>query len=67
MDVFLLEMRMKQRNKTNESVAAYLGIDPATFYRKKKGDSDFSRKEIQKMRSFLDLTAEDVDQIFFSD
>lgn len=67
MNVYLLEMKMKQANKTNEEVAKALNIDPATFYRKKKGESDFLRTEIQKIRNVLNLTSEDVDTIFFID
>lgn len=67
MDIYLLEMKMKQASKTNEDVARALDIDPVTFYRKKKGDSDFLRTEIQKIRTILNLTSKEVDAIFFDE
>lgn len=67
MNEYLLEMHMKNHGLSNEEMARRLCIDPATFYRKKKGISDFTRKELQKMRASLELSSEDVDAIFFDD
>lgn len=67
MNAPLLEMKIKENKLTNEKVAALLDIDPATFHRKKKGESDFLRKEIQKIRALLHLSSDDVDAIFFND
>ena len=67
MNEYLLEMHMKKKEISNEKMAKSLEIDPATFYRKKKGISDFTRKEIQKMRKCLELSSSDVDAIFFDD
>lgn len=66
-NVLLLELKMKQKHLTNEDIAKALNIDPATFYRKKRGYSDFSRTEMQKIRSILNLTSQEVDSIFFDD
>ena len=44
-----------------------IGVDPATFYRKKVGESDFYRREIQALRKILNLSSKEVDSIFFDD
>jgi hypothetical protein len=67
MDYLLLEMKMKQIGITSESMSRVLDIDPATFYRKKRGESDFTRSEIRKIMKELNLTSEEVDSIFFKD
>ena len=61
MDYLLLEMKMKQIGITSESMSR------ATFYRKKRGESDFTRSEIRKIMKELNLTSEEVDSIFFKD
>ena len=50
--------------KTNKEVAAYLGINEATLYRKIKADGNFTREEINKMISFLNI--KDPEEIFFA-
>lgn len=67
MDAILLEAACKRKGLTNQHVAQLLGMDESTFYRKRKGLTDFTRKEIQKLRSILNLTPEDVDEIFFTE
>ncbi|MEG0366081.1 MAG: hypothetical protein RR585_04545 [Coprobacillus sp.] len=67
MNAYLLEMKMKEANVSTEKAASETNMDPATFYRKKNGDSDFYRREIQILRRLLNLTSEDVDLIFFTD
>ena len=67
MNSFLLDSKMREKGVTNEKMANLLDIDPATFYRKKKGVSEFTRKEIQIIRKVLCLTHEEVDLIFFID
>lgn len=67
MNCSLLDAKIVERGKTQEAIASYLGISPSTFYRKKKGESDFFRDEIQKIRKFLSLSPQEVDEIFFDD
>lgn len=67
MDWIALEAMQKRKGLTNEDVAKKLGIDPATYYRKKRGETDFYRKEVQMLRKILDLSAKDADDIFFGD
>lgn len=63
----LLEAKTKECGLTNEDVAKALAIDPATYYRKKRGETDFYRREIRIIRKLLGLSSEDVDIIFFND
>lgn len=67
MNAFLLEIKMKQAGVTIEQMSKETNMDPATFYRKKIGESDFYRKEIQILRKILNLTSDEVDSIFFDD
>lgn len=66
MDVEKLRNKMACSRKTVESMAMYLGINPATLYRKLDGKSDFTRNEIVLVTAFLNLTNEDVFAIFFA-
>lgn len=52
---------------TLAEVAGQIGINPATLSRKMSGESDFTRAEIQKMRTVLGMTAADADAIFFAE
>lgn len=54
------------RNETLGKVAEYLGINQATLTRKLNGESDFYRAEIQAIASMLDLSTDEVTEIFFS-
>ena len=48
-------------------VAKRLKINPATMTRKMAGETEFTRAELQKLRTMLNLTAEEFDAIFFAD
>ena len=65
MNWILLEAKTKEHGLTNEDVANALNIGPTTYYRKKRGETDFYREEIQKIRKILELSSSDVDAIFF--
>lgn len=65
MDALKLEYELKKKGITTEQIAHILNMDKATFYRKKKGISDFTRMEIQTIKETLDLSIEEVDAIFF--
>ncbi len=52
---------------SKEDIAKYLGVNPATVYRKFNGESDFTLSELRKLKKVLHLTKEDVDRIFFSE
>lgn len=52
---------------TIADVAGQLNINPTTLHRKISGESEFTRKEIQQLRSILNMSAEEIDAIFFAD
>lgn len=49
---------------STSNIAKTLGIDKATLSRKISGQSDFYRNEIAKLCKILDLTSEEIMQIF---
>ena len=66
MNWIMLEAKTKELGLTNEDVAKALNIDPSTYYRKKRGETDFYRREIRLIRKLLCLSPEEVDSIFFN-
>lgn len=62
----LLKAKMVANGVSNEDVAAAIGIDSSTFSKKLNGTSDFKRTEIQIIRSFLNLSVEESESIFFA-
>jgi transcriptional regulator with XRE-family HTH domain len=52
---------------SKEDIAKYLGVNPATVYRKFNGESDFTLSELRKLKKVLHLSKEDVDRIFLSE
>lgn len=63
----LLTARMVEKSVTNAQLAEALSIDEATLYRKKSGQSDFYRREIQIIKQFLELSDQDIRLIFFDE
>lgn len=57
------EVALVRAGKTKKQLAEYLGIDPATLYRKIENDGYFTRQEIVKIVEFLDI--KDPMKIFF--
>lgn len=51
---------------TMETLAEILGINPATLSRKVNGNSDFTRNEMQLIKSRLNVSPENMDAIFFA-
>ena len=47
-------------------IAATIGCNESTLYRKLNGKSDFTRNEIQMIRQKLKLSAEEIENIFFA-
>ena len=62
-----LKSKMVEKNLRDQDMAKILGIDVSTFYRKKTGITEFNREEIKAMKNCLNLTADEVDAIFFED
>lgn len=56
-----------RRGKTMADVAEAIGIDESTLYRKRKGISEFTAKEIKGIRVFLNLDLSEQDNIFFAE
>ena len=63
----LLQANMKIYNDTGETLAEYLGINKSTLSTKMNGHKDFTQGEIHKIKIRYNLTAEEVDSIFFAD
>ena len=61
----LFRAKYIERNLKAADVATILGINPATLSRKVSGESDFTRNEIQLFRTALNLSAEEITEIFF--
>lgn len=62
----LLEARMKEFGDLGETLAQALNMTPTTFSRKKNGIADFTQSEIMQIKLRYNLTAEDVERIFFT-
>lgn len=55
---------VKERGVKLSAVALAMGIDLTTLLRKRKGDSDFSRSEIQACCDFFNLP--EMNDVFFA-
>ena len=55
---------MARKELTSSDIAKELGIDPATLSRKISGQSDFYCNKIAKLCKILNLSAEEIMQIF---
>lgn len=58
-----LQAQMVLKGITGKEMAARMGINEGTLYRKMGNDGDFSRSEITKIMEILDI--EDPSEIFF--
>lgn len=62
----LLESKMKLFGDSNTTLAKHLGITPQSLSAKKTGNkSGFKQVEIVKIKEKYNLSAEEVDDIFF--
>lgn len=61
-----LQAEIVRNGLTKETFCKEMGINPVTFYRKMKGETDFYRKEIVKTSEILHLNKEDICRIFFN-
>lgn len=62
----LLEAKLKEKGINIIEISKLLGIEKTTFYRKISGKSDFYRLEIEKMVKFLNLSIDEMNNIFFT-
>ena len=65
--VNLFKAKLAELSKTVPEVARVIGVNETTLYRKMNGSSDFNRNEIQLIRYALDLTDEEMKNIFFAE
>lgn len=62
----LLEAKFKEKGTNVAEASKIIEVKPSTFYRKMSGQSDFFRKEIEKLVKFLDLSIDEMERIFFN-
>ena len=62
----LFNYYIAEAGQSKATVAAHLGINEATLYRKSTGASEFTRDEIQKLKEFLKLTDSEAMRVFFA-
>lgn len=62
-----LKAKIIERGESINSVSEFIGINPATFWRKARGISSFTLGEILKIKEFLHLSNDDVIYIFFAE
>jgi len=60
-----LQAQMVLKGITGKEMAARMGINEGTLYRKMGNDGDFSRSEITKIMEILEI--EDPSEIFFAE
>ena len=65
MDKVGLEVAMLRKGVTNTQVADMLKISNMALYNKKNGVSEFKESEIRKIVEYLDLSSEEINDIFF--
>lgn len=63
----LLKGKIREKGMTQQDVAAEIGISLSRFNAKlnNTNDAQFTLQEVKLMRGLLDLTSDQVDQIFF--
>ena len=67
MNTNLLKSYIVKHGETQESLADLLGIARGTINRKIQGkDADFTQGEIMAIKEHYDLSADEVDRIFFA-
>lgn len=65
MNTALLKCQLILKEKSLTSLSNYLCISRSALYRKLNGKSEFTRKEISKIKDYLNLSNETVITIFF--
>lgn len=67
MDGNELLAQIKRKGKTVKGLCEALGIGTSTFYKKLRGLSEFTRREIVGIKHYLNLTDDELRQIFFAE
>lgn len=63
----LLRAKMMEKGDTQKMLAEALGIDASTLNAKINGKGSFRQNEIAAIRKRYNLSAQEVDRIFFGD
>lgn len=66
MDETALKVAITRAGVTNRFLARNLGISEQAFYNKISGESEFKSSEIRKLSGLLNLSFNDINDIFFS-
>lgn len=66
MNKALLESKMKLYGDTGGSLSDYLGISRSTLSAKINEKAEFTQREISQIKTRYELTADEVDGIFFT-
>lgn len=61
-----LKVELVRKGLTYEKLADAIGINPCTFYRKAKGESEFTRNELLIIKQLLELSDKRFIEIFFA-
>lgn len=61
-----LRAKMLMMGVSVERVCEAAGICKASYYRKERGETQFTQKEMQAIVDLLDMTAEEIRDIFFN-
>lgn len=61
-----LKAKIIEKGITMETLANVLGINIATLYRKFAMESDFTRNEIAMIKDFLNISIDEINEIFFA-
>ena len=67
MNFNLLKSQIALKGKSLKEIAFKLKISKSALYRKMHGKSEFTRREISVLISFLDIDIEQAMQIFFTE
>ncbi|MCW6070323.1 helix-turn-helix domain-containing protein [Clostridium botulinum] len=67
LNTILLKSQIVLNNKRIPDVAKELRISKSAFYRKLRGDTEFTRQEISKMIDYLNLSVDIAMDIFFNE
>lgn len=62
----LFRAEVFKHGKTMKDVALAIGCSEASLSRKVNGISDFTRNEIQRFRQMFNLSATEIEKIFFA-
>ena len=61
-----LEMKMVELGENNITLAEAIGINPSSLYNKRTGQTEFTIKNARAIKDRLNLSNEELNDIFFS-